>query len=215
MQPALSRRTFLSLAATVLPGAACAHVDPRDSHAPHATETPRPLDDGAARHLPGLELPDVALPSTAGGFVHLAKLTSRRFVLYAYPRTGRPGAALPDGWNDIPGARGCTAEACAFRDHHRELAQLGADVFAVSTQSTEYQKEMVARLLVPFEVLSDERLELATRLSLPTFAAGGMTLLRRLTLVVTDHRIEHVFYPVFPVESHADEVIAWLAAHPL
>jgi len=174
---------------------------------------PRPKDDGGARHLKGMALPDLELASTSNRRVNLSKLSAPRVVLYAYPMTGRPDRTLPQGWDDIPGARGCTPETCGFRDHHKDLAKLRAEAFGVSTQSTDYQQEMVKRLEVPFEVLSDEQFALTKALRLPTFTVEGMTLLKRLTLIVKDGRIEHVFYPVFPPDKHADEVIAWLKAH--
>jgi peroxiredoxin len=176
---------------------------------------PVPKDDGAARHLEGMAMPDVELPSTSNRRISLAKISAPRLVVYAYPMTGRPDRTLPAGWDDIPGARGCTPETCGFRDHHKDLATLHAEVFGLSTQSTEYQQEMVKRLEVPFEVLSDEHFALTRALRLPTFTVEGMTLLKRLTLVVTNGQIEHVFYPVFPPDTHADEVIAWLRAHPI
>jgi peroxiredoxin len=210
----LSRRALLALplaAVWTTPGlCGCASTPPRPKPNPSLANLPAPTDDGAARHLPGMALPDLALPSTANRRVNLSTVTSPRLVIYAYPMTKRPETALPQGWDEIPGARGCTAEACAFRDHRAELAALQAAVFGVSTQSTEYQQEMVKRLHVPFEILSDEQLAWATALRLPTFSIGGMTLLKRLTLIVRDRRIEHVFYPVFPADKHADEVIAWL-----
>ena len=173
---------------------------------------PRPDDDGATGHLQGKTLPAVTLASTAGRMVDLSGLEGRT-VLYAYPMTGRPDVALPDGWDMIPGARGCTPEACAFRDHYAELKELGADVYGLSTQTTDYQSEMVARLHLPFEVLSDSEFALTDALTLPTFEAGGMRLLKRLTLVVQGARIEHVFYPVFPPDTHAQDVRDWLAAN--
>jgi peroxiredoxin len=174
---------------------------------------PAPTDDGAARHLTGMALPDLELVSTSNRRVNLSKIVTPRLVIYAYPMTGRPGSPLPEGWDDIPGARGCTPETCGFRDHHAELKKLGAEVFGVSVQSTDYQQEMVTRLKVPFEVLSDERMALTHALKLPTFVAGGMTLTKRLTIVARKGRIEHVFYPVFPPDTHADQVIAWLKNH--
>jgi peroxiredoxin len=174
---------------------------------------PRPKDDGAARHLKGMALPDLELPSTANRRVNLSRVAAPRLVIYAYPMTGRPDRQLPQGWDDIPGARGCTPETCGFRDHHKDLAKLKTEVFGVSTQDTPYQQEMVKRLEVPFEVLSDEHLEFARALKLPTFTVEGMTLLKRLTLVARSGRIEQVFYPVFPPDKHAEEVIAWLKAH--
>ena len=176
---------------------------------------PRPKDDGGARHLRGMALPDLELPSTGNRRVHLAKVSAPGVVIYAYPMTGRPDRQLPQGWDDIPGARGCTPETCGFRDHHKDLAKLHADVFGVSTQDTPYQQEMVTRLEVPFEVLSDEHMAFARALELPTFTVAGMTLLKRLTLVARNGRIEHVFYPVFPPDKHAEEVIAWLKKHPV
>jgi peroxiredoxin len=175
---------------------------------------PRPKDDGGARHLTGMALPDLELSSTQNRRVNLSKVSAPRVVIYAYPMTGRPDRQLPQGWDDIPGARGCTPETCGFRDHHKDLAKLHAEVFGVSTQDTAYQQEMVKRLEVPFEVLSDEQMAFARALKLPTFTVDGMTLLKRLTIVARSGRIEHVFYPVFPPDKHAEEVIAWLKGHP-
>lgn len=175
---------------------------------------PVPTDDGACRHLAGMRLPDLALASTSGRRVNLATNRAARLVVYAYPMTGRPGTVLPQGWDDIPGARGCTLETCGFRDHHAELAKLRTEVFGISTQSTTYQQEMVTRLKVPFEVLSDEGMTFVRALTLPTFTVEGMTLIKRLTLIVSAGRIEHVFYPVFPPDRHAEEVLGWLRAHP-
>jgi peroxiredoxin len=176
---------------------------------------PVPRDDGGARHLQGMAMPDLELPSTSNRLVNVGRIPAPRLVLYAYPMTGRPGRTLPAGWDEIPGARGCTLETCGFRDHHKDLAKLQAEVFGVSTQSTEYQQEMVKRLEVPFEVLSDEHFALTRALRLPTFLAGGMTLIKRLTVIVRNGRIEHVFYPVFPPDKHAEEVIAWLKANSI
>ena len=175
---------------------------------------PRPTDDGGARHLKGMALPDLELPSTRNRRVNLSTVSAPRIVIYAYPMTGRPDRQLPQGWDDISGARGCTPETCGFRDHHKDLAKLHAEVFGVSTQDTAYQQEMVKRLEVPFEVLSDEQMAFARALKLPTFTVDGMTLLKRLTIVARSGRIEHVFYPVFPPDTHAEEVIAWLKQHP-
>jgi peroxiredoxin len=173
-------------------------------------DLPRPVDDGACDHLPGMAMPAVALPSTAGRMVDLSALPPGRTVIYAYPRTGEPGKPVPEGWDAIPGARGCTPQSCAFRDHHAELAALGAGVFGLSTQTTDYQREMAERLHLPFEVLSDADFRLTEALRLPTFEAAGMRLLKRLTLIVRDGSIEHVFYPVFPPDRSAEEVLAWL-----
>ena len=169
-----------------------------------------PVDDGACNHLMGMRLPSVALTSTAGRVVELAGLPGC-VVIYCYPRTGRPGVDPPQGWNEIPGARGCTPQACAFRDHYRELQRLGAQVFGLSTQDSDYQREAAARLHLPFELLSDTALEFAQRLRLPTFEIDGMRLIKRLTLIANDGQIEKVFYPVFPPDKNAEEVIGWLA----
>jgi peroxiredoxin len=178
-------------------------------------DLPAPEDDGAADHLPGLALPPVALASTRGGAVALDELGAGRTVLYVYPMTGRPGEALPDGWDDIPGARGCTPESCAFRDHHAELLAAGAGaVYGLSSQSTDEQAEAAERLHLPFALLSDQGLQLAFEpLRLPTFEAGGATRYKRLTMIVAAGAIEHVFYPIFPPDTHAAEVLRWLSAH--
>jgi peroxiredoxin len=170
---------------------------------------PTPTDDGACDHLPGMRLPPVILPSTAGELVDLSSLPGRT-VVYCYPRTGRPGEELPQGWDEIPGARGCTPQSCAFRDHHEELRSLGVRVFGLSTQSTGYQREAAERLRLSFELLSDEKLAFARALKLPTFEVEGMVLIKRLTLVVDEGKIEKVFYPVFPPDENAKEVVAWL-----
>ena len=168
-----------------------------------------PTDDGAASHLAGASLPAASLPSTGGGDVDLGALTGR-VVFYIYPMTGRPDEPLPDGWDAIPGARGCTPQACSFRDHHAELKSLETDVFGLSTQSTPYQREARDRLHLPFHLLSDETLSLKRLLRLPTFVAAGMELYKRLTMIANHGRIERVFYPVFPPDRNADEVLDWL-----
>ncbi len=173
------------------------------------TEAPKglpvPTDDGAADHLAGKALPSLALPSTEGGTVDLSTIKGR-VVVYCYPMTGRPDVALPEGWDSIPGARGCTPQSCSWCDHHAELGALGAQVFGLSTQTTDYQQEMVERLHLPFAVLSDTWLDFVRALDLPTFKAAGMTLLKRLTFIACDGVIEAVFYPVFP--SDAD--VSWV-----
>src|SRR6266568_2235804 len=175
-------------------------------------DLPVPQDDGAARHLPGAKLPDIALGATAGTQVNLARLKGRT-VVYIYPRTGRPGQALPTGWNGIPGARGCTPQSCSFRDHFAELKQLGvAQLFGLSTQDLDYQREAVERLHLPFAILSDVDLKLTRALKLPTFEVDGMTLIRRMAWVIDDGVITHVFYPVFPPDKSAEEVVAFLQA---
>ena len=171
---------------------------------------PEPRDDGACAHLAGTRVPPLSLAATGGGSVDLSALRGWT-VVYAYPRTGRPDQAPPPGWDAIPGARGCTPQSCGFRDHYQEMRDLGVDeVFGLSTQDTPYQNELVERLHLPFRILSDEKLELARALRLPTFEVDGMTLIKRLTLVLHDGVIEHVFYPVFPPDTSAPTVIHWL-----
>jgi peroxiredoxin len=172
-------------------------------------DLPVPEDDGAADHLPGMRLSPVPLASTAGETVDLSTLPGRT-VVYCYPMTGRPDRNLPTGWDEIPGARGCTPQSCSFRDHHAELRSLGANVFGMSTQDTDYQREASARLHLPFALLGDADLAFAGALGLPTFEVEGMVLLKRLTLVIDDGRIEKVFYPVFPPDKSAEEVVEWL-----
>ena len=189
---------------------------------------PAPINDGACDHLPGFEVPPVDLPSTrggtvrlgagrtgrlgTGGTVHLGAAPRRWTVVYAYPRTGVPDQDSPPGWDEIPGARGCTPQSCAYRDHHAELTRLGATVYGLSTQSTEYQREMAERLHLPYPILSDERLQLTRALRLPTFRYGDWTLIKRLSLILEGSRIVHVIYPVFPSTADAPAVTAWLLA---
>ncbi len=180
---------------------------------PLPSDLPVPVDDGAADHLSGKSLPTTALVATDGTTVNLAAATGR-WVIYVYPRTGQPGVASPTGWNAIPGARGCTPQSCSYRDHHRDFQALATRVYGLSTQTTEYQREAKARLRLPFELLSDTTLTLHTSLELPTFGVDGLTLYRRLTLVGCDDRIEAVFYPVFPPDADAAQVLAWLQTHP-
>ena len=171
---------------------------------------PVPQDDGAAAHLAGMKLPDLALPATQDAPVNLSKLTGRT-VVYIYPRTGVPGVDTLPGWDQIPGARGCTPQTCAFRDLFAELKAAGAaQVFGLSTQSNAYQTEMASRLHLPFPVLSDEKLKLTRALDLPTMEVAGLTLIKRLALIVDDGRISHLFYPVFPPDRNAGDVLAWL-----
>jgi peroxiredoxin len=175
---------------------------------------PAPIDDGAARHLAGTELPALALPSTAGE-LDLREAAVGTLVLYIYPRTGRPGVPPPDGWDATPGARGCTPQSCAFRDHRAELAELGADVVGMSAQTLADQREFAAREHIPYPLVADPDLRLADALGLPTFEIAGMRLYRRITLVARAGRIEHVFYPVFPPDRNAADVVAWLRASPV
>lgn len=174
-------------------------------------DLPVPEDDGAAAHLLGLTMPHLGVTATGGEIVRLEALGVGRTVIYVYPLTGRPGVDLPDGWDSIPGARGCTTEACTFRDHYRGLLAAGAGrVYGLSSQDTNYQSEVVERLHLPFPMLSDPSLEVARSLDLPTFEADGLNLYKRLTLVVHDGKVEHVFYPVFPPNEHAEQVLTWL-----
>jgi peroxiredoxin len=176
---------------------------------------PVPVDDGACAHLLGMAVPALSLPSTAGGAVDLAAATQALTVIYAYPRTGVPDREAPGGnaaWDLIPGARGCTPQSCAYRDHHAELVRAHAQVFGLSTQTPDYQAEMAGRLHLPFAVLSDADLRLTRALRLPTFFVEGMELLKRLTLLCEGGRVVHVRYPVFPSDQDAAEVMRWLAA---
>ena len=179
------------------------------------SKIPAPTDDGGAAHLTGMTIPPVRLRATDDTAVALSALKGRT-VVFAYPRTGEPGKiGLVDDWDMIPGARGCTPQACAFRDLFAELKSAGAaQVFGLSTQSNEYQTEMASRLHLPFPVLSDDALEMTRTLRLPTMSVAGLTLIKRLALVIDDARITHVFYPVFPPDRNAGDVLAWLKANP-
>jgi len=178
-------------------------------------DLPAPPDDGAARHLTGMRLPELPLAATDGTRVDLATLKGRT-VVYVYPRTGRPGQALPTNWDAIPGARGCTPQSCGFRDHFADLKRLGVvHLFGLSTQATDYQREAAERLHLPFAILSDADLKLTRALNLPTFAVDGMTLIKRLAWVIDDGAIAKVFYPVFPPDRNAGDVLAWLKANPV
>ena len=175
-------------------------------------DIPVPQDDGAARHLAGMKVPDQELPATDGVPVNLSRMKGRT-VVYIYPRTGVPGVDPPTGWDQLPGARGCTPQSCSFRDHAGELKRLGvAQLYGLSTQDTVYQHEAATRLHLPFPILSDEKLALTKALKLPTFAAAGMILLKRMALVIDDGTITKAFYPVFPPDKNAEEVIAWIQA---
>jgi peroxiredoxin len=181
---------------------------------PVSADLPVPRDDGAARHLAGARMPDISLAAADGSEVNFARLSGRT-VVFAYPRTGEPGKPAPDGWAQIPGASGCTPQSCAFRDHFAELRSKGADqVFGLSVQTTDYQNEAAQRLKLPFPLVSDADFKLARSLKLPMFEAAGMILLKRLALIIDDGVISKVFYRVFPPEKNAEEVLAWLAAHP-
>jgi len=175
---------------------------------------PVPTDDGACDHLLGSTLPSVSLTSTTGSVIDLSTY-SGTLVIYFYPMLGRPDGPPLIGWNEIPGARGCTPQTCAFRDSHSELKRLGVEVFGVSGQRLEGQQEAHARLQLPFVLLNDEQLVLARALKLPTFEYAGTRLIKRLTIITTGGLIRKVFYPVFPPNDNAGEVIAWLTAHPV
>ncbi len=185
-----------------------------DDYTALPTDLAVPADDGAADHLPGRALPDLTLPASDGTPINLARLGPGRTILYLYPMTGRPGVELPEGWDLIPGARGCTPESCAFRDHFLELREAGAQrVYGMSSQDPDYQAEAVERLHLPFPMISDPEFALADTLGLPTFSAPGHDRLHsRLTLIINDGSIEKVFYPIFPPNEHAGEVLAWLRA---
>lgn len=190
---------------------------------PLPADLPGPVDDGAADHLPDLRMPHLALPSTDENLVTLDEVAAGRWVLFIYPLTGEPGVDIPRAWDQIPGARGCTQEVCSFRDQLATLAEVGIEqVLALSSDTSEYQRELANRLHLPYPLLSDPRLQLAEALVLPTFTAqavprrngGAQQLYKRLTLVVRGTRIEHVFYPVFPPDAHAAQVVDWLRTHP-
>ena len=178
-------------------------------------DLPLPVDDGTCAHLPGMRLPDLHLTSTGGGAISLARVEAEWVVAYCYPRTGTPDEELLGGatlWNSIPGARGCTPQSCAYRDHHGELSALGARVFGISTQPTDYQSEAASRLHLPYALLSDVNLALTGALRLPTFSVESQTLIRRLTLIAHRGVIEHCLYPVFPPTADAENVVRYLQA---
>ena len=173
-------------------------------------DLPVPEDDGACAHLPGKEIPGVSLASTSGRTVRLHEQAQSRTVFFFYPRTGRPGVAIPASWNQIPGARGCTPHSCGYRDLHAEFRKLGADVFGVSSQDTEYQRELVQRTGLTYEILSDHEFRLTDALRLPTFVFEKVRLIKRLAFVAEKGRITKVFYPVFPPDRNAETVLSWL-----
>jgi peroxiredoxin len=181
---------------------------------PDWSTIPIPQDDGATRHLNGTKLASIVLTASDGTAVDLSRLGGRT-VVYAYPRTGRPGLPNPDGWDLIPGARGCTPQSCAFRDHFAELQARGVQrIFGLSTQDSDYQREAVTRLHLPFALLSDAELRLTQAMKLPAFTTSGLTLLKRFTLVIDEGSVVKVFYPVFPPDRNAGDVLAWLGSHP-
>jgi len=170
---------------------------------------PIPQDDGAANHLPGMRLPRLSLCATTGKELNLGEIKGR-LVIYCYPMTGQPNVALPEGWDQIPGARGCTPQSCSFRDHYQELQSLGVEIVGLSVQSTAYQQEMADRLHLPFPVVSDADYQFQRALQLPTFITAGMTLLKRITLIANDGVIEAIHYPIFPSDSDPAWVISYL-----
>ena len=172
---------------------------------------PVPEDDGAADHLPGSAVPRVVLDSSQGP-LDLAELCAARAVVYVYPRAGRPGVPLLPGWDEIPGARGCTPQSCGFRDHAAELGTFGARVAGISAQTLDDQLEFAERNRMPFPILADPELRLRDALGLPTFTVAGLVLYKRLAFVAEGGRIVKVFYPVFPPDRNAADVVAWLAA---
>lgn len=175
---------------------------------------PPPRDDGAARHLAGLLAPNIPLLSTSERTINFSQRGARRTVLYCHPMTGEPGKSQPEGWDTIPGARGCTPQTCNFRDLHQDITALQVGVFGLRTQTSAYQRELVGRLHLPFEILSDAEFKFCDALRPPMFEVDGMRLVKRLTLIFRAGRIEQVFYPVFPPNKGADEVLAWLKTHP-
>ncbi|MFM7657412.1 MAG: peroxiredoxin [Burkholderiaceae bacterium] len=172
-------------------------------------DLPIPIDDGATNHLIGMTLPNISLESTRGDLINLGRLRGK-VVIYCYPMTGQPNVPLPEGWDQIPGARGCTPQSCSFRDHYQELQALRSEVIGLSVQTTEYQKEMAERLHLPFPVVSDSNYEFKKAMNMPTFVAAGMTLLKRVTLISKDGVIEAVHYPIFPSDSDPAWVIEYL-----
>ena len=176
---------------------------------------PVPMDDGSAAHLVGLTIADLSLTASDGSTVKLDEVSAGRWLVFVYPTTGVPGEKMPTGWDEIPGARGCTPEACGFRDNLRELLDAGLDaVYGLSTQGTQFQRELSERLHLPYPMLSDPTHALGEQLRLPTFEAGGSRFYTRLTLVIRGRTIEHVFYPIFPPNEHARNVLEWLLTHP-
>jgi peroxiredoxin len=181
---------------------------------PHTlpADLPVPEDDGAADHLPGTQVPRLELPTTDQRALDLAEAAQQRLVLYVYPRTGRPGEPLPTGWDDIPGARGCTPQSCGFRDLHADIVAAGAHVLGMSAQTVAEQLEFAQRVGLPYALASDPLLTVADALGLPTFEVDGMRLYKRITLICDGGRIEKAFYPVFPPDRNAQEVLEWLRA---
>jgi peroxiredoxin len=186
------------------------NVDSAPQPPPLPAGLPVPVDDGAAAHLTGMAIPAVRLESTDGLEVDVVDLAAGRLVLYVFPKIGRPDRADPPGWDAIPGARGCTQESCAYRDQHQEFRELGYSVAGLSAQSLDELKEASVRLHLPFALLADPQRRFGDALRLPTFEAAGMTLYKRLTLVARERRIVKVFYPIFPPQANAGDVLNWI-----
>lgn len=173
---------------------------------------PVPEDDGSTDHLKGMKLPNVSLNATTGVAINLSQIKDK-LVIYCYPMTGQPNVPLPEGWDEIPGARGCTPQSCSYRNHYQELKLLGAEVVGLSVQSTGYQKEMADRLHLPFPIISDEDFAFQKALNIPTFSVAGITLLKRVTLIANDGVIEAVHFPIFPSDSDPAWVMEYLKTH--
>jgi len=169
-----------------------------------------PIDDNAANHLKNLNIPNISLPNQEGNYLRLDRSDTFRMIIYFFPMTGRPDKPLPDNWNKIPGANGCTLQTCKFRDNYDNFISLNAVPIGISTQTVDYNKEMTTRLRVPFDVLSDEKLELKNALGLPTFLVKDKTYLKRLTLIIEKKMVKKVFYPIYPIDKHIDDVLKWL-----
>jgi peroxiredoxin len=184
--------------------------EPRTDFYDLPADLPVPRDDGASAHLEGTLLPDLVLRSTSNRQVNLREATQHRTVIFFYPRTGRPDENPPMGWDEIPGARGCTPQSCAFRDLHAEFKKLGVDVYGLSTQTTEYQLELANRIHLPYALLSDAGFKLTNELGLPTFVFGEIRLLKRMAWVCESGKIVKVFYPVFPPDRNAGDVLKWI-----
>ena len=207
MNKCMTRRSWLGAAAMfAVSGVAAGQED----FTKLPSNLPVPMDDGACDHLLHMQVPAIPLNATIGGTVILSAVKAERTILYCYPRTGEPGKPSPDGWDAIPGARGCTPQLCSMRDNYHSIRRLGGDVFGMSTQSTSYQQEAANRLHSPFPLLSDQQLKMTHALRLPTFEVQGWTLIKRLTIVIHQGKIEKVFYPVFPPDKHGEQVAAWL-----
>ena len=208
MNEYMTRRSWLGAAAMFAVSGVAAGQEDFTKLPPNL---PVPMDDGACDHLLHMQIAAIPLNATVGGTVSLPAVKAERTIVYCYPRTGEPGKPSPDGWDAIPGARGCTPQSCSMRDNHHAIRRLGGDVFGMSTQSTSYQQEAANRLHLPFALLSDQQLKMTHALRLPTFEVQGWTLIKRLTIVIHEGKIEKVFYPVFPPDKHGEQVAAWLA----